>query len=444
MSAISSPTVPTSSGPPAPAQPHLLSTSDALVEYSSYILEELDDLHKVEYNKKGRKYRFVSNNGGFQRVRQEDKHLIVYPEDPTLLLSFYSAYLILYNINQGEIFKEFPSFCCTILGLAKSLESNHWYEEENSSVLHLKNSKVDPRDVVLAEADAFVRKHPITDEHVRQGINLLICSKLNFLHTDHHVGTKLEGYYLRLYIEEYFGEEALASHDVLVALKSCVHWGNIKGVLYKLDVPHIATNDELVLNFASFPDPSQELKDNVYERYPSGTSKYSLLKKSIDLIAESKYARLIHLDPDVFDVKWLYQLCHDIEVNPIKYHLRSKAKSLYDEEPVNLAELGAKNNLAANKLFQFISLVINFIPTEDYGFLLQNSKIPKVEEKLIEENEALYHEMSDLAQKVEAYEKKLWDTGDIVARLQQDINWSVRESAYNQIMGARHEYENGD
>ena len=57
------------------------------------------------------------------------------------------------------------------------------------------------------------------------GVNLMIASKLNFLHTDHHIGTKLEGYYMKYFIESYYGEEALLSHDVLVALKSCVHWG---------------------------------------------------------------------------------------------------------------------------------------------------------------------------------------------------------------------------
>ena len=30
---------------------------------------------------------------------------------------------------------------------------------------------------------------------------------------------------MKYFIESYYGEDALLSHDVLVALKSCVHWG---------------------------------------------------------------------------------------------------------------------------------------------------------------------------------------------------------------------------
>ena len=57
-----------------------------------------------------------------KRIRQEDKHLIIYPEDLNEKLSFYSAFTILYNIGEGEILQQFPSFCCTILSLALELE----------------------------------------------------------------------------------------------------------------------------------------------------------------------------------------------------------------------------------------------------------------------------------------------------------------------------------
>ena len=39
----------------------LMSTSDALITFSDHILHQIDNLQKVEYNKKGRKYRFVNN-----------------------------------------------------------------------------------------------------------------------------------------------------------------------------------------------------------------------------------------------------------------------------------------------------------------------------------------------------------------------------------------------
>ena len=68
-------------------------------------------------------------------------------------------------------------------------------------------------------ADEYITENPINDNHVSMGLNLMIASKLNFLHTDHHIGTKLEGHYMKYFIESYFGEDALLSHDVLIALK---------------------------------------------------------------------------------------------------------------------------------------------------------------------------------------------------------------------------------
>ena len=86
----------------------LMSTSDALITFSDHILHQIDNLQKVEYNKKGRKYRFVNNT--FQRIRQEDKHLIIYPEDLNEKLSFYSAFTILYNIGEGEFYNNSHHF----------------------------------------------------------------------------------------------------------------------------------------------------------------------------------------------------------------------------------------------------------------------------------------------------------------------------------------------
>ncbi|KAI3405126.2 hypothetical protein KGF56_002082 [Candida oxycetoniae] len=418
----------------------LASPSDALIEYSSYILEEINDLLKVEYNKKGRKYRVVNNT--LQRIRQEDKHLIICPEQLELKLSFYSAFMILYNIGNGEILTRYPEFCCTILSLAQTLEENHWYEEENSSVLHLKNSKIDPRQLIKEEADKFIEQYPLTETHTTQGINLLICSKLNFLHTDHHIGTKLEGYYMKFYIEKYFNinDEALSYPDVLIALKSCVHWGNIKGILYKLEVPHIQTTPELIENFKKFPDPSPELKQSVYERYPSGTSKYCLLKKSIETLADSPYAQLIPFDQTTYPIEWLYRLCKDIESNPIKYHLRSKAKQLSDIPPVSLAELTMKYNSLSSKLFQFIALAANvLIDSKDHSFL-QNSKIPKLNQELINENDKIYKYLVDLRKKIDIYETKSWGTEDIVARLQQEYNHSSSDTLFAQISELRQVY----
>ncbi|KAG5417992.1 hypothetical protein I9W82_004320 [Candida metapsilosis] len=403
-----------------------VSTSEALIFYSDHILEEIDNLAKVEYNKKGRKYRFVNNS--FQRIRQEDKHLVICPEDLDLKLSFYSAFSILLNI--GDILTTHPQFCCTILGLAQELEKNHWYEEENSSIIHIKNAKYDPR-VVQSEADAYVKQYPITQQHLTWGINLLVCAKLNFLHTDHHIGTKLEGEYMKKYIEDYFGHEALTSLDVLVALKSCVHWGNIKGILYKLKVPNIDISPQLKQDFANFPDPSEELCLNVYARFPSGTSKYALLYKAVDQLAlKFKYAKLITIDPTDFQFDWLYHLCHDIETNPIKYHLRAKTKQLCTNA-VNLSELAMKHNNQMSKLFDLVGIIVNIFHNTGADYLLQNSKIPKLDQKLIDRYGSMYQRFVNVAKQIETYETKYWTPNDIIARLQQEEHSKVNKTLYS-------------
>ncbi|KAI5970748.1 hypothetical protein CANMA_000167 [Candida margitis] len=406
-----------------------VSTSDALIYYADHILDEIDDLSKVEYNKKGRKYRFVNNS--FQRIRQEDKHLVICPENLDLKLSFYSAFSILMNI--GDILTTYPQFCCTILGLAQELEKHHWYEEENSSIIHFKNAKYDPR-VVQHEADAFVKKFPITQQHIDWGINLLTCAKLNFLHTDHHIGTKLEGVYMIQYVEQYFGQDAVTSLDVLVALKSCVHWGNIKGILYKLNVPNIDISPQLQNDFANFPQPNEELRLNVYERFPSGTSKYALLYKSLDLLALNfQYSPLITIDPKEFQFEWLYTLCHDIETDPIKYHLRAKTKQLCPN-PINLSELAMKHNFQMNKLFDLVALIINIFPSTGGEYLLQNSKIPKLDQSLIDRYSSVYHRFVNVVKQIDAYEAKNWAPDDIIARLQQDDFSKVNKSLHSIVI----------
>ncbi|KAI5959722.1 uncharacterized protein KGF55_004954 [Candida pseudojiufengensis] len=420
---------------------NLLSSSDALIQYCQYILEEeIDELTKLEYNKKGRKYKFINNS--FQRIRQEDKHLIIYPEQPELKISFYSAFQILFSIN--DLLNTQPEFCCTILAIALEIEKNNWFEIENSSIIHFKNCIKDPR-ILKDEADEYIKQNPISSKHIEWGLNLLICSKLNFLHTDHHIGTKLEGEYMIHYINEYFGEEALNSIDILIALKSSVHWANIKGILYKLKVPNIKISSELTKNFENFPEPSIELQKNVYSRYPSGTSKYSLLKKSILKLKNFKYSKLIEINSEEIqkNLIWLFEICNDIEHDPIKYHLRSKAKQLC-ENPINLMDLSTSNKDKINSLFNLISIIVNNFAriklqneergnedeeeqqTEDddqdeFDNLLYNSKFPK-----LEDSSKYYPELNEklinLKKRIDQYELKNWNHDDIISRLIDGID----------------------
>lgn len=391
----------------------LVTPSDALITILDNILNQINDLNKIEYNKKGRKYKFVNNN--FQRIREEDKHLIIYPQCASDNLALISAYSILQSINNGQILDDFPDFCLCIVGVAQLIEANHWYEEENSSVINYTQSNFEYTAELKENALKF--HEGFTDEHFNMGANLLICSKLNFLHTDHHIGTKLEGYYMKYYINKYFGADALNSVDILIALKSFVHWANIKGILYKLEVPNLSISDELKEKFDSFPDPVPDLKVNVYERFPSGTSKYSLIRKSIDNLADFKYSTLIPFPSgENYDLNWLYGLCHDIETNPIKYHLRSSVKGLC-ADAVNLNELNSKRSGQIASLLNLISLVINIFSDTGSEYLLQNSKIPKFSDTVIESNREYYDQLMKINDKIEDYEEKGWNADDITLRL---------------------------
>lgn len=387
-------------------------SGDCLVAVADSVLNSIDKLNKVEYNRKGRKYKFV--NKTFQRVREEDKHLIIFPEQPELHLGAVSAYSILSTINDGTILELYPDFCRAIVGTADLLETKGWCEVGDSSVIHYRNSQFDVEEY---KQGAFELLELVLDEHRTMGLNLMLCAKLNFLHTDHHIGVKVESYYMKYFLVEYFGEEALTSPDILVALKSFVHWGHIGGFLYRLEVPNILLLPQLKTLFDTLPDPVPELKESVHDRYPSGTSKYSLIRKAIDTIADYQYSSLIPYPQEPqFDLQWLYQLCHDIELDPIRYHLRSASKSLC-EEPVLLNAITSKYTHNVKALLEFVSLVINTFADTGGEYLLQNSKIPTLTPQLIEGHKTLYQEFEQISTSIQEYEAKDWEPDEIVLRL---------------------------
>lgn len=390
----------------------MASTSDALIAVADEILARVDHLSAVQISKKGRKYKFVNNN--FQRVREEDKHLIVYPEDLDEHLSTVLAYDILKNISE-DIFETHTDLCLSIVGAARELEVNGWYEEQNSSVINYKVLRFSIDESERAKAVLFAQN--ITSEHLRRAYILLYCAKLNFFHTDHHIGAKLEGTHVRHYVEEFYGEEALEHPTLLIALKSFVHWANIKGLLHKLQVPNIYLDKVAVQRFSSFPDPPEDLLEHVYDRYPSGTSKFSLIRKAVDILADFKYSTLVPYPKDEgFDLKWLFDLCHNIESDPARYHLRSVAKRL-SENPVNLQDLANQHSRSSKCLLSYISLVLNVFHDTGGEFLLQNSKIPAFSDELIGQWFELYQDLLRVSNKIDEYEEKSWDSEDIVSRL---------------------------
>lgn len=408
----------------------MVSSTDALIAYSDSILQSIGNLTNIEYNKKGRKYRFVNNN--FQRIKEEDKHLIINPDKLSMQLALISSFCILYNIDSGSLLNTYPDFCLSIISVANELEKNSWYEE-NTSVVHHSHAKYNPLSISELALD-YLSYHPITPDHIKMGLDLMICAKLNFLHTDHHIGTKVEGHYMKHFIREYYGEELLSSPEVLVALKSFVHWGNIKGILHKLDIPNINISAEELKNFQSFPDPVEELKLSVYDRYPSGTSKYSLIRKGIDTLGEWKYSKLIpYPRSDDYVLFWIYELCHNIEKDPIKYHLRSSVKSL-STNPENLTELSLKYSTNINSLLKFISLIINTFDNTGGEYLLQNTKIPKLKKVLEGSDISYYEQLTEILQNINTYECKGWNVNDIVTRLR------VENSLFDEVLKIREKY----
>lgn len=410
----------------------MISTSDALIAIADSILDKITQLKPVEITKKGRKYKFINNT--FQRIQKEDKHLIINPDELDKGYAALSAYRILFGIS-ADIFQTHPDLCLMIIGVAQELERNGWYEEENSSVI---NYKVLRFLYVQENANTALRyASAVTPRHLRIGYNILYSSKLNFFHTDHHIGARLEGMHVRQFVEENFGPEALELHVVLVALKSFVHWGNIKGLLYKLDVPNMEVDTAMKQSFALFPDPPQELKDYVYARPPSGTSKYFLVRKALNMIVESPYAPLMPYPSadGALDPESIYVLCKEIQENPVSYHLRSDIKRLAIES-VMLGELSQKYEKIVKELLVFIGLIVNTFTDDGFEFLLQNSKIPKMNEQLLETHKSYYNELLSIHDKITDYELKGWNTEDIVVRLRdKDV-----KNVYDSISELRSRY----
>lgn len=416
--------------------PTLLTPSDALVAVAETVLQKIDSLSTIEISKKGRKYKFVNDN--FQRIREEDKHLIVHPENLSLHLSTILAFRILESIS-GDLLTDFRDLCLTIVGVARDLEVNGWYEEENSSVI---NYKVLAFEYSTAtEQGALEFASGVTPEHLIRGYNLLYCAKLNFFHTDHHIGTKLEGHYMRQFVEQYYGKEALELLQVLVALKSFVHWANIKGFLYRLEVPNIDVSAEEAESYSQLPAPSEILVNQVYDRYPSGMSKYSLLRKSFDILADSPFAQLMPYPTGlVFELSWLYDLCHDIEEDPARYHLRSVAKRL-SRNPVHLGDLAQERSQNVSLLLSVLGLVLNTYGSTGGEFLLQNLKIPKFSDELIGRMPEYYKKLVDINEKIEEYQDKGWSDDDIIGRLKDDVPYSLFDAVMSMRESHAEDYE---
>lgn len=419
-----------------PFRSNTMSTADALIAVASTILSRAEGLLMTEMNKKGRKFKYV--NDAFQRVQEEDKHLIIHPQDLDEGLSTILAYAILQGIDE-TLFERFPDVCLAIVGAAGEIEKNGWYEEEHSSVIPYKQLKFTYTSETRQQAMDFAKG--VKEEHLQHAVVVLYCAKLCFFHTDHHIGNKLDDPYMREYVEQNFGGEAAQLPEVILALKSFVHWANIKGILWKLKVPHLDIDEGLRNKFSSFPDPPEELYDVVYKRYPSGTSKYLLIRKSLDIMADYDYAKVIPFpDGPEYDLHWIFDLCHKIESDPIRYHLRASLKRLCTN-PVNLNDLSKEHKSQIQTLLSLVSIVLNVFRIEEGETLLLNLKIPQFGDDLIDEYEDYYNKLVDFLTKIDEYLSKGWGADDIVLRLYNSNTRNIHDEVNRMRDAFSEDYE---
>lgn len=398
-----------------------MNTSDALVYFAEHIESSLEGLGKQEYATKGRRYKFLDNN--FQRIREVDKHLVVFPEQLGRKISVILAYDIIQRIDP-HLLEDFPDFVSCMVGFAWELERLGLLENENSSITHYKDCV--SYGFLEYEHQALKWHSKVQSKHIQWVANLQYCAKINFLHTDHHMGTKVEDQFIKRYLDEYFGPEALESATLITALKSFVHWGNIKGMLYKLGLPNVNISEEIKAKYDKFPDPAPEILQHVHDRYPSGTSRIALIKKALEIFGKNwKYSALLAYPPpytlganEQVDIEWVYKVCHAIREDPLRYHLRSQVKDLH-VQPVNLQELNKKYQREIDMAYSYIAVLIHAFSNAGGEFLMQIPRVPPVEKLLLTspEVESYYKQCVSMSQNIEDYEAKGWDSDDIVVRL---------------------------
>ncbi|CDK26203.1 unnamed protein product [Kuraishia capsulata CBS 1993] len=307
-----------------------------LLQVADDILASTDDAHSNSYMKNGRKYRMT--NGGFVRVQEEDKSLVIEDGESDGSTALFSAYTVL--SKTGSVLVDYPDLCLSIMMTAREIERQKWYES-NTKVVDISESTYDPF-ALEDEAREYLESHTATADHLKDGCSLLAAAKINFFHTDHHVGKpKLQGIAMRKVVTKMCGHtnKCLKSEDVYNAVRAFVHWCSIRGVLHCLGLRTISIESELEESFKSFPEQPEWICESLKGRYPAGTSQYMLVKKSLTVISHSTYGALLSIPPNlVSEIHKFWKICEDIETSPEQYHIRSKAANL-SLSPVTLSSL---------------------------------------------------------------------------------------------------------
>ncbi|ODV96917.1 hypothetical protein PACTADRAFT_48707 [Pachysolen tannophilus NRRL Y-2460] len=387
-----------------------------LINVAEQILQDSEKYgnNKLQYTKNGRVYRLI-NHEGFERIKEDHKFLIItrdynFKEN----LSLISSYYILKKIDENsksegdddDLFAKHRDLCLSIVGAAREIELNRWYDP-NTCVTTKDEASYDPEGMV---EEALKFSKDITKNHINNGLLLLCASKINFFHTDHTASKKIEGICLRNLVLSLYGEKALNSEKIYNAIRCFAHWGSIRGILYKLELKSLYVDSDLQNNFRNFPNPPEYLKQQLYIRYPAGTSKYSLAKKAIEMISNSLYGKLI---PIQTDMKWLFQLCNDIEKEPARYHLRSSTKNL-SKNPVILSKLEKPD-----QILKICACIIN----GSNGFigkkLMTSSKLPK---RQTIKNDNIYIKSKNLTSHISKYYAQGLDDDKILEIMGGKVN----------------------
>lgn len=252
-----------------------------------------------------------------RRPNQSHKHLMVNKNfNYRNRISVLSAYYILSQI--GRVVVDYPDLCLCIIGAAREIEMNRWFNEKCVTA-----EDATSIDLMPLRNDAITYASKIKQGHVITGLEILVASKINFFHTDHHVGKpELEGESLRSIVVKSFGEEALFSDDVYNSIRAFVHWADTRGILYKLGCKGMTVDVNLIHDFRNFPEPSADLKLCLSKRYPAGVSRFGVVKKCMKLIAMSPLGQLLSV-PKSGKLDKISRICEMIEAEPAKFHLRS-------------------------------------------------------------------------------------------------------------------------
>lgn len=331
--------------------------SENLVDICDSIIKQSENEGKPgksdQFCHNGKKYRQLSD-GNFCRVQGEDKYLVVGRDYAEFRdnYSLYSSYYILKK--QGTVLDDYRQLCLAIIFTSREIELNKWYEA-NTKIRFADDIDYD-LDQWEDETMDYISKVSDSEreKYIKIGCNLLAATKINFYQTDHHVASpKLEGTALtRLITKVCKDEHAITSKDVYNALRAFCHWCSIRGVLYKLGMKGLDVDDKLKFRFRTFPEIDDWIKDTVYERYPAGTSKYYLIKTSLQALADSPIGELI-ISPSDIRIENFFEACRQIESDPLRFHVRAASLKLSKNPPMQASALF--NNL--QKLLEYISVI---------------------------------------------------------------------------------------